>query len=326
VDETAVAAQERDEVREQIGKRLTLNLLIQGAAAHSFLTAHHLVKDELEEIRPGLTHLYDRLAISGHLGYWIGEIAMVHGPADRFWRRAGEPWHPFHWHRVLAEHGGDLARASKSYLVTRGWQKRVIGVPVLHYVQQIGLVIRAAWAERKFREQLARLAKRATTRIWGIDEDRLVAELTTEVAFGKLRTPKTLLGRVLQGCACGWGGVEQRDGRFQVVAKSWFLPLVTHELTKGVAELVCLHGLNTLDDATYEHVMREADQIEFEHWMLQAGAEAWRRLLAALPHDRLLPEMLMHIARLEPEPLEWLMLAVIEGRATARAMLKRLGE
>ena len=34
-----------EELLQQTNKRLTLNLLIQGAAAHSFLTAHHLVVD-----------------------------------------------------------------------------------------------------------------------------------------------------------------------------------------------------------------------------------------------------------------------------------------
>ena len=63
-----------DELLRQVNKRLTLNLLIQGCAAHSFLTAHHLVKDELERIRPGLTRLYDQLAIAALLNYFIGEV------------------------------------------------------------------------------------------------------------------------------------------------------------------------------------------------------------------------------------------------------------
>src|SRR5262245_41123095 len=297
------------EILQQINKRLTLNLLIQGAASHTFLTAHHLVTDELEELRPGLTRLYDRMVISGHLNYWIGDLPLMYGFASWFWRRTHRPGHPFHRHRLLARHGGELARASKRYLVARGWKKWVIGIPVIHYIQMIWLLIRVAWAERGLKPQLALLARRATSLIWGIDEGRLVAELTTNVAVGTVRTPRTARGQMMQVAAIGWSGVQRNDRQFLVVARSWFWPLVAHELTKGVAELVCLHGLNTLDDETYQRVMQEADQIEFEPWMLQAGAEAWRRLLAVLPHDRGLPEMLMHIARLDPEPLERLMMA-----------------
>jgi hypothetical protein len=92
--------------------------------------------------------------------------------------------------------------------------------------------------------------------------------------------------------------VERRNGRFKVVAKAWIFPLVSHELAKGTAELVCLHGLNSLDEATYRQVTEEADRIEYEAWMIQAGSEMWRRLLAAVPNKKSLPETLMHVARL----------------------------
>ena len=80
-----------DEILQQINKRLTLNLLIQGAASHTFLTAHHLVADELEELRPGLTRLYDRMVISGHLNYWIGDLPLMYGFAFWFWGRTHRP-------------------------------------------------------------------------------------------------------------------------------------------------------------------------------------------------------------------------------------------
>ncbi len=124
--------------------------------------------------------------------------------------------------------------------------------------------------------------------------------------------------------AIGFGGVQRCDGRFKVVAKSWFWPLVVHELIKGTAELVCLHGLNTLEESTYEYVMRQADHIEYETWMLQAGPELWRRLLAVLPKHAPPPEMLMHLSRLDPEPLETLMLAVVNDSDRASKLLRRL--
>ena len=110
-----------------------------------------------------------------------------------------------------------------------------------------------------------------------------------------------------------------------VVARARTWPLVSHELTKGIVELCCLHGLNTLNEETYRIVTEEADQLEYETWTMQAGSELWRRLLAAVPVDQSLSETLMHIARLEPGPCEQLMFAVVEDTVQARTLLERLG-
>jgi hypothetical protein len=313
-----------EEVLAQINKRLTLNLLIQGAAAHTFLTAHHLVKDSLEAIHPGLTRLYDRCAVSFHLNYFIGDIPLVYGLPSRFWRRTRGPDHPFHRHRILAERGRELWRASKRFLLKRGWPRGVIGIPGFHYPQEMTLFLKVYRTERDYKRRLAELAKQAIAEVWGIDEDRLDAELTTSVAFGNLRLPRTKIGQMTRQAAIGYGGVELRGDQFTVVAKSWNFPLVVHELSKGTAELVCLHGLNTLDDATYEFATAEADQLEYETWLLQAGPEAWRRFLAAIPPGHTLPATLMHAARLAPAALETLMFAVIDDTPRAQAMLKEL--
>ena len=73
----------------------------------------------------------------------------------------------------------------------------------------------------------------------------------------------TFSGRLLRASAVGYGGVvrngtgpgdadaDVRGATFRVKARAWMWPLLSHELVKGTAELICLHGLNTLDDATY---------------------------------------------------------------------------
>jgi hypothetical protein len=329
-DSTAAGPREGDpapsyEIRQQINKRLTLNTLIQGAAAHSCLTAHHLVKEELEETRPGLTRYYDSLAVGLMLNYFIGDIPLLYGLPSRFWNDIGRPAHPFHRHRLLAAHGRELWQESKRYLLARGRKKSIICFPVIHHVQLNLLFARVAKAERGSKLRLARIAEYANSLIWGIDQDRLEARLTADVAFGHLREPKTAVGRFTREVAVGYGGVERRDGQFKVVARARSWPLVSHELAKGIVELLCLHGLNTLDEETYRIVTDEADQLEYETWTLQAGSELWRRLLAALPDGHVLSEALMHIARLDPEPLERLMLAVVTDPAQARALLQRLG-
>ncbi len=67
------------ELQQQTNKRITLNLLIQGAAVHASLTSHHLVRDELEATQPGLTRFYDRSALSFILNYFIGDIPLLFG-------------------------------------------------------------------------------------------------------------------------------------------------------------------------------------------------------------------------------------------------------
>ena len=256
---------------------------------HTMLTSHHLVKNELETVRRGLTKLYDKAAISLSLCYFIGDIPICFGLPSRFWGNTHKASHLYHRHTLLAAHGRELWLASKSHLFKRGWKKWVVCIPVLHYIQLIWLFIVMSWRERGRKPYLAHLAIDANSQMWGISSDRLEAEMTTNVAFGNLREPKTVLGRMLRAGVIGYGGVERRSGKFTVISKAWNWPLVSHELTKGIAELVCLHGLNSLDDSTYFSITDEADQIEYEVWMMQAGGEMWRRFLSVIPDNLTIP-------------------------------------
>lgn len=63
------------EVRAEINKRISLNALSQGAALQHFMTAHHLVREKLNEIDPSLLALYDKFAVGSHTHYWLDDIA-----------------------------------------------------------------------------------------------------------------------------------------------------------------------------------------------------------------------------------------------------------
>ena len=123
----------------------------------------------------------------------------------------------------------------------------------------------------------------------------------------------------------GLEGVEQRGDQLIVIAQATNWLVLAKELVKGTAELICLHGLNSLDDRTYERVIAATDHLDLEPWMLQSGGELWRRLLAVMPEDRAPAEMLMHLAHLAAHSLESLMLAVIEQPDWARELLASLG-
>ena len=313
-----------DDLRDQINKRFTLNLLIQGAATHSFLTAHYLVKDELDEINPKLVPLYDKVSVAVILALWYGDFVLLYGRPTRFWKRIHRPGHPFGDHPLLVEHGEMLAAATKSHALARAREKGVATTPGLHYIHSLGLLFSVTTREARQEERLAALAKRATHLIWGIDVDRLDAAITGRVEFGRIPTPSTFTGRIIRLAAAGYSGVVRQDEKLMVVAKAWVWPLLAHELVKGTAELVCLHGLNTLDRETYLAATAAADKIEYEIWLMQAGAELWRRFLTVVPPEQTLAEALMHTARLSPDGLDRLMRAVIADPVHARRWLAKL--
>lgn len=315
----------RTAIQAQLHKRLSLNLLIQGAAAHTYVSAHHLVRDELEQLQPGLVRQYDRLAANLHLTQWLGDLFLFLGRPKRFWKRIGRPDHPFHGHAFLTRHGSALARASFRDIRRRARKLNSSGVPGVHSAELLWMLGRMLTRERRHTAELEALCVKATAQIWGIDPARLSGSLTQDVEFGNLHEPKTRSGRMLRSAAAGYGGVVRTAKGFQVVAKAWTWPLLAHELTKGTAELVCLHGLNRLDDLTYDLVTAEADRIEHEIWMIQAGGELWRKFLAAVPkipgRAQALAEALMHVARMEPDQLEQFLFDLMEHPLTARATL-----
>jgi hypothetical protein len=146
-----------------------------------------------------------------------------------------------------------------------------------------------------------------------------------QVAFGDLTWPKTFAAIMLRAGVAGFGGVLRYGERLGVCANAFVWPLLSHELVKGTVELICMHGLNEWDDETYATVMMAADKIEHEPWMLQAGAELWRRLLPLLPDDRPVAQIIMHMARLPAKSLEALMLAVVEKPEWARELIAAMG-
>ncbi len=316
----------RGTLRDEVNKRLTLNWLIQGAAQHAGITLHHLVRDELDAIDPELIRLYDQFALIGALQYWSWEFVLRLGRPSRFWRRAAtNPRHPFFRHPLLSRYGGMLAAEARQRAVERGREKGLTCIPFLFYCQAVSVIARLQYKEAAHTRRLIDLAKKSAAMVWGIPADRLNADLCRKVAFGNLSTPRTLCGRVQRRCVVGYSGVLPRNGSLEVVAKAQYWHILAKELVKGTAELICLHGLNTLSDEVYRRVVRHTDRIEFEPWMLQSGGELWRRLLAVLPDGRPAAQMLMHLARLPARSLESLMLAVIEQPHWARELLAGLG-
>jgi hypothetical protein len=313
-------------LQDEINKRLILNLLIQGAASHVFLTANHLVKDELESIRPGITTLYDKFAISGSLNYCIGEIALWFGRPNYWFGFSRRPQKIFASSPFLRRYMNSLARETTRDLQRRGLKKGVIGIPFLHWLQFVFILTKTYFVDKRLRPRLDDYASQIVSEIFKIPITQLDGCITNRVAYAPIRTPKTMIGQMVLSGAVGFGGVQRIGNSFRVVGRAFVFPLLVHELAKGTMELICLHGLNKMSEELYEQVMLEADQLEFETYQLQAGPAAWRHFLEIVPRNCELSRAVMCIAKLPPVTLDRLMTTMMEYPNEAAEELELLME
>ncbi|MHC5542681.1 hypothetical protein ACYOEI_31025, partial [Singulisphaera rosea] len=171
--------------RDEINKRFTLNWLIQGAAQHAGMTAHHLVRDELDAIDPRLVPLYDEYALINLLQYWSLDASLLLGSPTRFWKRAAsDPKHLFFGHPVLSRHGGMLAAVSRQKGCDRCAEKRLWGLRFCFPYRVLFVTSSLRRREARHKQALIELSKKAVTMVWGIPPHRLDGDLTAEVAFG----------------------------------------------------------------------------------------------------------------------------------------------
>ena len=172
-------------LRDEINKRLTLNWLIQGAAQHAGMTFQHLVRKELDALDPRLVRLYDQYALINLLQRWhLGGI-LAHGlPQWFWWRAATSRRHPFSAHPILSRYGGMLAKVSRQRAHARCWEKRFAALPVLFSYHALFVIANLRIFEAPHYLALVELAKQTASSVWGIEIDRLDANLVSAPAPG----------------------------------------------------------------------------------------------------------------------------------------------
>jgi hypothetical protein len=316
------------DVQLEIQKRHTLNWLIQGASEHAGMTFHHLVRDELNSLEPELLSLYDRFAVLGQIQYWQRDAIILGGWPPRFWRRAtSKRDHPFFGHPLLAQYGGMLAETGRQRALDRGKEKGLKRYPMSFSFQTVSCITRLRKLEAPHRMRLVQLAKEATSTVWGIPCERLHGELTDRIVLqeGEL-VARSFRESLMRLCVMGIGRVMRHGGEFQIVARGTNWLILAKELVKGTAELICLHGLNRIDDARYRRVLEATDRLDLEPWLLQSGGELWRRLLVALPDDQPVAKVLMRLALLPPATLQTVIATVIEQPERASDRIASLVE
>jgi hypothetical protein len=290
------------------------------------MTFHHLVRNELNALDPRLLLLYDQYALINLLQYWQVEGAMVLGWPPRFWQRAAsDSSHPFYNHPLLSKFGGMLAEAGRQKGLERCKEKGLTRLPFAFSVQVKINVQQLRTLEKPHQSSLVHLAKETASLVWGIPVEQLDAELCTRIVLGPGMLPtRNSLGAMFRRCIVGYGGVMQTSTGLMVVSKATNWQLLCKELVKGTADLICLHGLNQLDEEIYRQVINITDHLDLEPWMLQSGGEFWRRILAAVPDGQPLARMLMHLARLPAGILESVITEMIEQPESAKLKLANL--
>jgi hypothetical protein len=78
------------EMKKEVNKRITLNMLTQGHALHAMDSMHHLVSNELNAIDPQLLDLYTKFSVGsrGHF-YFTPIIQQLQAQAQRQYGKAG---------------------------------------------------------------------------------------------------------------------------------------------------------------------------------------------------------------------------------------------
>jgi len=308
--------------RQYVNKKLSLNLLIQGAAAHAHWSAHHLVEEELNELEPKLFPLYTEMMTRIRLGYWVGGIPSMMGSPIRFWFQVQEEEHEFSYHPFFLKHGYKLAIQSKGDAYDRCEKEELATHALMNEVRGLELYQDSLRLELPHQEPLVNIAKQVCCELYGIDRELLLAELTLTPRFGEIRTPETIKGKMILECMIGWSAVVRSNDRLKVRAAATIWPLLVHELVKGTMELVCLHGLNTLKDEDYQVVLERTDHVEYEIPMLQIGGAIFRRLLQARPREIPLAQCVAEISKMDSVDIDQLFDSLIESPNRATDMIR----
>ena len=308
--------------RQIVNKRLTLNMLIQGAAVHGHWAAHRLVKQELDAIEPKLFAIYDEMLLRSRLGYWLGGIPALMGNPIKFWWQIRQDGHEFGFHPFFVKHGFEIAKRTQRDVFDRCRKAEVALDGLSNEMRGYRVYAEVIESEQVNLEPLEELAKDVCCEMYGIERVLLDGKLTQRPRFGTVREPDSDAGQELLKVMIGWSAVERRDGDLCVKATATFWPMLVHELIKGSVELICLHGMNCVSADDFAVALERTDHVEFEIPMLQIGGTIFQRFLEARPREIALAESIMYVSMFEPEVLEQFMFQLFESPNRATGMIR----
>lgn len=102
---------------------------------------------------------------------------------------------------------------------------------------------------------------------WALDDQTIAEESESGVHAGQVR-------------------VDISGPKPKIIAHGMTFPFLLHELTKGVLELISLHGLD-VDKEIRNYVLDKTDNLESEPWDIRLGPKIWEKFLETLDVDDL---------------------------------------
>jgi hypothetical protein len=117
---------------------------------------------------------------------------------------------------------------------------------------------------------------------------------------------------------------EEEDGDPVIQARGIIFPVLAQEMNKGVAELLSHHGLADLDEPTTKTVLKHADDIKHEPYLMQVGPEMWRRFLKIKPRELVLSDLYVALSKQPPDDLQRIIAAVVDDPENAKQLLNDL--
>jgi len=135
----------------------------------------------------------------------------------------------------------------------------------------------------------------------------------------KVSLPKLIGGRV---------SVEfpKVDGnRIKIIAKAMTLPVLIHELVKGVMEILASHGLPK-DPKTAKYVMDKADFMYAEPWDMRLGPPIWEKFIESIPPEdfELKHHIFIDLVALPLDEFNTTMREIMMGNITGKNKIKEI--
>jgi hypothetical protein len=116
---------------------------------------------------------------------------------------------------------------------------------------------------------------------------------------------------------------EADGGEITVNAKAQIFPILIHELSKGVMEVITAHGIPQ-DPELWKKVKKYADRPEHEFFHFLVGPEVWRRFLKVVGKRRL-PDVIQLLATQEPDDVHKIIGAIVDNPEKAEELIDAMG-
>jgi hypothetical protein len=116
--------------------------------------------------------------------------------------------------------------------------------------------------------------------------------------------------------------LEKSTGGITVYATAIVFPMLLHELTKGVMEILTAHGLPK-DKDLLKKVYKYADKPEHEFFHYLVGPEIWRRFIKVIGKNKL-PDVIAALSTREPDEVHKIIGAVVDDPEKAGELISGL--